>query len=314
MAKAVVHVAVGVIRNQQQQVLLALRPSSKHQGGLWEFPGGKLEVGETASEALVRELQEELSITATEYQPLIDLEYAYPDLTVRLDVWEITGFQGVAEGAEGQPVRWVDPSDLGQYAFPAANQPIVHAVQLPKQYWITPDLPAEQLWQGLERAVQQGAQLIQLRAPSLNLDAYQQLAEQAMQHWPMVNWLLKYHPEQAFQPSSRLGFHLTSQQLIQLTEDERAQFAEGWLAASCHNQAEIMQANQLGIDFISLSPVLPTASHPQQTGLGFERAAELTRLASCPVFWLGGMQLSQQTQVQQFGAQGIAAIRSLWDQ
>ena len=128
MSNNIVHVAVGVIVDTRRQVLLALRPESSHQGGLWEFPGGKVEAGETVQQALVRELQEELAIVPIAMRPLLEIRHDYPDKSVLLDVWWVDAFEGEPEGREGQPIRWVATELLSDYAFPAANQPIVNAV------------------------------------------------------------------------------------------------------------------------------------------------------------------------------------------
>lgn len=133
----VVHVAVGVIL-RGQQVLLALRSSKQHQGGKWEFPGGKVEKGETVAAALKRELQEEVAIDVAESSAFMQLEYAYPEKTVLLDIYLVTGFDGEPEGREGQPLRWVDIAGLGDIEFPDANQPIVERIQ---QHF-SPSLPA----------------------------------------------------------------------------------------------------------------------------------------------------------------------------
>ena len=133
----VVHVAVGVIL-RGQQVLLALRSSKQHQGGKWEFPGGKVEKGETVAAALKRELQEEVAIDVAESSAFMQLEYAYPEKTVLLDIYLVTGFDGEPEGREGQPLRWVEIAELGSIEFPDANQPIVERIQ---QHFLT-SLPA----------------------------------------------------------------------------------------------------------------------------------------------------------------------------
>ena len=125
---ALVHVAVAVILGDDEQVLLTQRHADSHQGGLWEFPGGKLESGESLSSALVRELREELAIEVSQHHALLRLEHDYGDKQVLLDVHCVTEFDGVPRACEGQPMRWVDISTLGDYDFPEANGPIVRAL------------------------------------------------------------------------------------------------------------------------------------------------------------------------------------------
>ncbi len=124
-----IHVAAGVILSPEGQILLALRPQTTHQGGLWEFPGGKVEADEIVEQALIRELQEELAITVTDCEPLVEVSHDYPDKSVLLDVWIVSAFTGEPKGNEGQQVRWVNPERLADYDFPAANVRIVEAVQ-----------------------------------------------------------------------------------------------------------------------------------------------------------------------------------------
>ncbi|GAA0676841.1 8-oxo-dGTP diphosphatase MutT [Rheinheimera tangshanensis] len=124
MTVKVVHVAVGVVL-QDHKVLLALRPDKLHQGGRWEFPGGKVEAGETTAQALARELQEEVDLAIAGSTAWFELQYAYPEKTVLLDIHLVQDFTGEAKGLEGQPVRWVPLSELHQYQFPDANQPIL---------------------------------------------------------------------------------------------------------------------------------------------------------------------------------------------
>lgn len=125
-----VHVAVGVIYNPQSEILIARRHDDAHQGGLWEFPGGKVETGETVCDALARELHEELGIvvhTASCAQ-LLEIRHDYTDKVVLLDVWKVLEFDGEALGKEGQPLKWVQPQALPEYDFPAANVAIVDAI------------------------------------------------------------------------------------------------------------------------------------------------------------------------------------------
>ncbi len=126
---SVVHVAVGVVVNRDREVLVALRHETQHQGGLWEFPGGKIITGESVQQALKRELQEEVNIAVRECASLMKIHHDYGDKQVLLDVWYVNLFAGEARGREGQPVRWVSVPDLAKLEFPAANKDIVVAVR-----------------------------------------------------------------------------------------------------------------------------------------------------------------------------------------
>jgi 8-oxo-dGTP diphosphatase len=121
-------VVAAVILDAHQHCLLALRPPHKHQGGLWEFPGGKVEPGETPLEALRRELREELALEVQRAEPLLVTTHNYPDKCVTLDVWVVREFCGEPRGMEGQQLRWYALEELQTLAFPAANYPIVRVL------------------------------------------------------------------------------------------------------------------------------------------------------------------------------------------
>jgi 8-oxo-dGTP diphosphatase len=124
-----VHVAVGVVRNHQGDILLSKRADHLHQGGLWEFPGGKVEQGESVFDALVREFQEEVNITIDHAEPLLTIAHDYGDKQVLLDVWISSQFTGKAKSNESQLIEWVSPQALDQYEFPKANQVIVEKLR-----------------------------------------------------------------------------------------------------------------------------------------------------------------------------------------
>lgn len=123
-----IHVAVGVIENADGDILISQRAQSQHQGGFWEFPGGKVEDGENVVVALVRELNEELNLHVGHATPMLKVAHDYPDKSVLLDVWHVTEFSGKIQGNEGQVWRWVTRPDLVNYAFPPANGAILEAV------------------------------------------------------------------------------------------------------------------------------------------------------------------------------------------
>jgi len=122
----VVTVAVGIVQDRQGRVLVSRRAADAHQGGLWEFPGGKVEPGEAIEMALAREFREELGVEVLASEALMRIEHDYGDKQVCLDVRRVTQWQGEACGLEGQPLAWQLPEDLRDWAFPAANAPILN--------------------------------------------------------------------------------------------------------------------------------------------------------------------------------------------
>lgn len=129
MIKQMIHIVVGVI-TRDNDVLIAKRPHYKDQGGLWEFPGGKIERGESEQAALRRELLEELEIEITRSRPWMQIEHEYEDKKVLLNVYHCDQFSGTPIGAEGQEVIWATISDLDLYPFPAANEAIIKKLKL----------------------------------------------------------------------------------------------------------------------------------------------------------------------------------------
>jgi 8-oxo-dGTP diphosphatase len=127
--KKQIHVAAGVILDGEGQVLLALRPKDKHKGGLWEFPGGKVETGESVAAALARELLEEINLVVDAAAPFLVIDHDYGDKQVTLDVWLVSRFSGTPQGSEGQEIAWVKIADLHRYQFPEANAGIVAALR-----------------------------------------------------------------------------------------------------------------------------------------------------------------------------------------
>ena len=123
-----VDVAVGVIK-QGSQIFISKRSDELHQGGLWEFPGGKKEADESIESALKRELHEELGIQVLAQSPFMVIEHDYGDKLVRLNIRLVELFEGSPHGKEGQLTQWVAISELHKLAFPAANKAIVAKLQ-----------------------------------------------------------------------------------------------------------------------------------------------------------------------------------------
>lgn len=305
----IVQVAVGVIKNSLGQILIAKRADDAHQGGLWEFPGGKVEVAETVLSALARELREELAIEVSSAQPLIQICHDYGDKSVQLDVCIVEEFTGNAVGNEGQPVRWVETSDLSDYEFPAANRPIITALQLPSVMMITADEACIQTFERkLQSALARGVKLVQLRQPELSekfIKLAKKLCRDAGAHLQLNTSLDSYSGV-----AIEAGLHLSSQRLMALAE--RPVPLTVLFGASCHNELELEQAHAVGVDYILLSPVLPTNSHPNDEVLGWNAFRNLVAGCKVPVYALGGMTPETIERARAFGAQGVAGISAWW--
>ena len=308
-----IHVAAAVIRGVDGRVLIARRPEDKHQGGLWEFPGGKVEEGEAVRDALCRELEEELGIRVSADRPLIQVHHDYPDKQVLLDVWEVAGFAGEPHGAEGQPLAWVSPRELVNYEFPEANAPIVAAARLPDRYLVTPgDLEPQALLAGVKAALAGGVRLIQLRAPTMFDAQYRDLAVDIQGLCAGKAQLMLKGPLEWLGDFPAAGWHLTARQLRKYAPNGRPFPRERWLAASCHCAEELQLAQAMGVDFVTLSPVEATQTHPDAAPLGWERAEEMLKGFNQPAYLLGGVGPADIERAWRVGAQGVAGIRAFW--
>ena len=307
----VVHVAVGVIF-RADKILLAKRAEHQHQGGLWEFPGGKVELGEHITDALKRELNEELGITPNAMLPLIQIRHDYGDKVVLLDVWCVTAFSGEPKGQEGQPLVWVSVEQLKNYSFPAANEPIVSAITLPRAIAITPSQGGKhEVLSFCVNALARGADGFQLRSLQLSTEDILWLHAQLSQSYNLPVWVNSAH---VFNDAGEINIELC--QKIQ-----RVHFASTHIAlkekleafvlhstASCHHLQEMAEAEAVGINAIYVSPVLATASHPDAVALGWETFSSLVAKAKVPVYALGGVGVADLPLAQSCYAQGIAGI------
>jgi 8-oxo-dGTP diphosphatase len=308
-----IHVAAAALIDERGRVLLQRRHTQTHQGGLWEFPGGKLETGESVIDGLARELREELGVYPLEHRPLIRVRHQYSDRGVLLDVHAVTRWQGSPTGREGQPLAWAEPGALRDYPMPAADQPVVRALQLPSQYLITPPglEDRSEFMRMLEARLRAGVRLLQLRVFGLSkvelLGLGRSVCELA--HAQQARVLFNGSPESAAAIGAD-GVHLSSRVLFE--HQTRPVAPELLLAASCHSPADLARAAELGVDFAVLSPVLPTPSHPDAEPLGWSRFAAWVDAAAVPTYALGGMRSGLMETAWAHGGQGIAGIRGLW--
>jgi 8-oxo-dGTP diphosphatase len=304
-------VVAGVLRNGSGQILLTERLPGKHLAGTWEFPGGKCESKETPHQALVRELHEELGIIIDVSEPLLSLTHAYPEKTVRLLIREVAAWQGEVHGREGQEIVWASLDDMQVLPMPAADRPIIRVLGLDPHYAITPD-PGDfdsenafvDCWQGL---LESGYRLLQLRAHSLDPPALSRIARRCAElagEFGAV-WLLN-GPAEIARTVGADGVHLSSAALK--SADRRPLPDEFLVGASCHDSDELARAGALNADFVCLSPVLPTASHPDACSLGWEGFESLCDRSPLPVLALGGVGPGDLKTARRYGAYGVAGI------
>lgn len=312
MSTPVVEVAAAVVLDSSKGgFLLAQRPEGKPYAGYWEFPGGKIEPGESPLHALRRELREELGIEIRAAYPWLTRRFVYPHATVRLNFFRVARWQGEPHGREGQSLSWQTVPHLTVGPLLPANTPILRALQLPPRYAISnaAGLGREEFLRRLQYALRDGLRLVQVREKNLPRAALRDLSLQVLDlaraHGARV--LLNSDVELA-QEIGADGVHLNSAQLAGCCARPEIE----WCAASCHNAGELRRAAGLGLDFAVLGPVLPTLSHPGAAHLGWEKFAALAAASEIPVYALGGLRGKDTETAMRCGAHGIALLRQAW--
>ena len=306
-----IDVAAAVVRQADGRVLFAERPAGKPWAGYWEFPGGKIEPGESPLAALQRELHEELGIELDAATPWITLVYAYPEKTVRLHFFRVSRWHGTPHGREGQRLSWEQPQAVTVNPLLPANETVLRALNLPPLYAITQagKLGVEEFLKRLEAALARGVRLVQVRERDMPPAELAPFARRVVEiaHRFQARVLVNGDAALARQVGAD-GVHLPAGQLLRLESAP----AFGLWAASCHDENELRQAAALGASFVVLSPVLPTTSHPGEPGIGWEKFAQLIRDYPLPVYALGGMKPELLDTARQHGAHGIALLSGIW--
>lgn len=293
-------------------VLLGNRPEGKAWAGWWEFPGGKIEDGEIPLEALQRELDEELGVHATEAYPWLVRTFDYPEKTVKLNFFIVKSWQGEPVGREGQQLSWQNPADLTVEPMLPANTPILSALSLPPVYAITnlQEMGEAPFFKALALQLAKGLKLIQVREKQLSPDALIAFSDKviALARLYGARVLMNADLDDVIKAGAD-GMHLNSIALMNLSEKPHGLL----VAASCHNAQEMAKSVQLNLDFVMLSPVLPTRSHPEVKEMGWEAFVKIKQDYPLPVYALGGMQYSELKSAWQAGAHGVAMQRAIWE-
>jgi len=301
-------VAVGVVIRGDGAVLFGQRRPGKPYAGWWEFPGGKLEAGETVEQALARELHEELGIDVLRSCPWMVREHVYPHAHVRLSFRRVVEWSGTPRSREGQALAWRDPSAIDLAPMLPAAIPVIGWLRLPQRLAISSarQIGDDAFLAALAKALAAGLRLVQLREPGIESDRLDRLwrAARAMCRASGAALVVNSaHP--ASYPAACDGVHLRSADLHACVS--RPSFRI--VGASCHDARDLEQARRLGVDYVVLGPVKPTKTHPGAVPLGWTAFGRLAALSHVPVFALGGMQESDADDALAAGAHGLAMLR-----
>ena len=296
------------------EYLLAQRPPGKAYAGYWEFPGGKVEAGESFAQALVRELQEELGITVTAMTPWITRHFVYPHARVEIRFFRVTAWTGDLHPHEHTDTAWLETcgmaggKDLEQMPVSPvlpANTPILRALALPSVYAVT-NAGAVGIDAELARIARARPMLVQVREKTLSDSDRRDFARKVIDivHGYGGHVLLNGCADEALAVGAD-GVQLTSAALMACEQRPDLPLA----FASCHTPTELLKASRLGLDAVVLGSVNSTPTHPDQTPLGWENFARMIEGCALPVYAIGGMTAADVTEAQALGAQGIAMLR-----
>ena len=305
-------VAIGIIENEQSQILISQRSKNTHLGGFWEFPGGKVDPGESFKSALRRELFEEVGIRILSVEKLIAFNFKYEDRNILFQCFKVLSYHGEVQAKEKQALKWLKKEELHDEDFPSANKTILDTIRLSQEYMIADqNFFGDDLLSVIEKNLQKDISICQFRAHTLNKKDYIPRAQEVRDLCAEYNaqmicncnldWIDKISPH---------GVHLTSKQLAEEFDSILDGAIDKLFSISCHTEQEIDLANQTSARCILIGSVLETPSHPNAESLGWKGFYDLCVKANKPVYALGGMNNSQKEAVLVYGAQGIAAIRA----
>jgi len=308
-------VAVGVLRRADGRVLVAERDPHRHQGGGFEFPGGKCEADESGQQALQRELVEEIGIAAVAAQPLIRVRHGYADRAVELETFLVDDWQGEPTGLEGQPLQWQIPAELDARSLPAANRPILAALRWPATYLITPDTdavaaPGDVLDRVADYLSAGEGGWVQLRRSDAGAARWWRLVHDLAACCRQANarLLVNTVPERAAQLPPGAGLHLNAATVARV--QQRPVPADTPLSCAAHNRGELQSAHAATADLALLGPVQPTPSHPDRPALGWTTFNHLAGATPLPLYALGGVGPEDLPTARNAGAVGVAGIRA----
>jgi 8-oxo-dGTP diphosphatase len=306
-----VQVAAGILVAPDGRVLLGRRPAGKVYAGYWEFPGGKVEPGESMRLALDRELREELGIEVIAADPWITRHFIYPHADVHIRFFRVCAWAGEPHAVEHDGLAWQLPGEFDLEPMLPANSPVLQSLVLPDEYAISDasSMGFDAFLAVLEARLAGGLRLLQLREPAMDAERWAAFAPAVIERCRAVGArVLVNGGAPAAVRAQADGIHLRSADLMALTTRPDAAL----LAASCHDAAQLAHAAHIGVDFAVLGPVAPTRSHPGESGMGWAAFEALVRDLPMPVYAIGGMRPVDLQRARGSGAQGLAMISAAW--
>jgi 8-oxo-dGTP diphosphatase len=309
-ARTPVDVAVGILIRPDGRLLLASRPEGKPYAGYWEFPGGKLEAGESVALALRRELHEELGVDVGAVHPWVVRVFDYPHALVRLHFCRVFEWSGELHAREQQRFGFFALDALPAPLLPA-TVPVLRGLELPPLYGVSAAgvLGIDAFLQRLSESLARGLRLVQLREPELSAAEVDRLFGEMLALTRAAGARLlvnSRHPRALWEAAE--GVHLTSNALA--TVDERRGLR--WVGASVHDAKELARAGEVGVDFAVLGPVQSTASHPGQAPLGWSEFERIAAGTPVPVYAIGGLDSEALPRAMAYGAHGVALLSAAW--
>jgi 8-oxo-dGTP diphosphatase len=309
--RKIVHVAAAVITRPDGSFLLGQRAPDTFYPGYWEFPGGKVEPGETPRDALIRELDEELGMQVDTAYPWITREHVYEHAHVSLHFFEVSAWRGEIHDRVHSALSWqkADAMDVGPML--PANGPILKALRLPRLFVNTHagEIGIDAQLARLDAALASGLRLVQIREPALPEADRERFARAVVERCHAAGALAVVNGDAALaQRTGADGLHLTASSLTGTAT--RPDFE--WVGASCHTRSDLEKAASLELDYALLGAVKPTLSHPERSALGWPAFSEMITRLPMPVFALGGLSADDLSTAKAAGAHGVAGIRAIW--
>ena len=294
-----------MIERPDRTFLLAQRPEGKAYPGYWEFPGGKIEPGESPREALARELKEELGIDVAAADPWITRVYAYTHATVRLHFFRVGAWRGEPQPLEDQAIAWQEVDRPTVSPMLPANAPVLSALALPAVMVVS-----DAASQGVDRWIERFAartleerMLVQIREKGMPHLRLQHFLSRVLVHAAPFGSRVAVNSDCGAFPQCD-GVHLTARALMSAA----ARPSGSLVGASCHDEQELARCEALALDYAVLGPVNRTPSHPQASPMGWDRFEALARDRAMPVYAIGGLSRADLAEARRRGAHGVALL------